>query len=105
MQVKGSGTVDIGDGNNTRTTAVITDWHLQGGKLLVRADTEVGDTANDFYFEGGALSTGNAEFTLTADRVLNFNHASGGTVDTAGSDLTLGTAGQLAGCQPTDQNG
>jgi fibronectin-binding autotransporter adhesin len=96
IQITGSGIVDVGETGQTRTTAVTADWYLQGGRLRMRADSEIGAAANDFYFQGGTLLT-DAAFTLGTSRVLNFNHVSGGTVDTTGGNLTLGTAGQLNG--------
>ena len=105
IQIKGSGKVDVGDGGNTRTTAVIADWYLQGGKLNIRWDTEIGNAANDFYFEGGTLSLGSSAFTLGASRVLDFSHAAGGTVDTASQSFTLSTANQLVGANTLTKTG
>jgi autotransporter-associated beta strand protein len=94
LQIKGSGTVDVGDGTTTRINSVVGDWYLQGGKLQVRADTELGDAANKLYFQGGTLVTGTA---FTSARTYDFSDASGGAIDTTGGSLTLATAGQLTG--------
>jgi len=104
IQIKGSGEVDVGDGGSTRTSNVTADWYLQSGKLRIRADGELGNAANDIYFQGGTLITG-AGFTLGASRVLDFSNASGGTVDTTGGNLTLNTAGHLAGANQLTKAG
>jgi autotransporter-associated beta strand protein len=104
IQIKGSGAVDVGDGTTTRTNAVIADWYLQGGALKIRADGELGNAANDVYFQGGTLSIG-AAFTLVATRLLDLSDSSGGTVDTTGGNLTLGTAGQLTGANTLTKAG
>ena len=107
IQIKGSGEVDVGESGQTRTNTVIADWYLQSGKLRIRADAspgELGNAANDLYFQGGTLITDGA-FTLGSGRVLDFSNASGGTIDTTGGNLTLGTDGQLSGANPLTKAG
>ncbi|MCE9608942.1 MAG: autotransporter-associated beta strand repeat-containing protein [Chthoniobacter sp.] len=103
LQIAGSGTVDIGDGNNTRTNAVIGDWYLMSGRLAVRADTELGNAANKLYFQGGTFVTGNAAYTST--RTFDFSNAAGGTIEATNSALTLNTAGQVTGANKLTKTG
>jgi len=97
LNIEGPGIVDIGDGANTRATDIIGDWILKSGEFRIRDDTELGNVANDVYFQGGTLRIGAAINPLGASRVLDFTHASGGAIDTTGGTLTLSTPGQLVG--------
>ena len=104
IQITGSGEVRVGETAQGRTANVTSDWYLQSGKLRIRADGSLGATANDLYFQGGTLITDLA-FTLGTSRVLDFSNAAGGTVDTTGGNLTLGTAGQLLGANKLTKAG
>src|SRR5205823_12772757 len=61
--------------------------NIFGGTLAIAADANLGSPSGALVFNGGALRT-TASFS-TARQVLIGNFGSGGSIDTAGNDLTL----------------
>ncbi|NWC92605.1 MULTISPECIES: autotransporter domain-containing protein [unclassified Pseudomonas] len=67
------------------TTTAVTPWTVSGGTLSVSSDGALGDASGVLTLDGGTLQN-TATFTTARNVALTSN---GGTLETAGADLTL----------------
>ena len=87
-QIKGSGyLVKAGEGTLTLTNSTnsFNGVRINGGTIAVAADSMLGGVSSNVTINGGTLRN-TASFSTI--RLINFT-AAGGTIDTAGNDLTL----------------
>jgi fibronectin-binding autotransporter adhesin len=79
----GNGTLTLSNTGNSYAGGT----NIVGGTVAVGADSNLGSTSGSLVFNGGTLRT-TASFS-SARQVLLSNTGGGGTIDTAGNDLTL----------------
>ncbi len=73
----------------TGTTAVVTPWTINQGRLSVSSDGNLGDASGGLALNGGTLQFG-ASFNLASTRTITVNSV--GTIDTNGFSTTISQA-------------